>query len=668
MLAYCSLLSARPARSGAKATALNPRHPTPPQQHIAALESEKLISLENLSASEKLVSLTNLASQAHVPWTAPARAAIAAAAHCELVSTHWLNRSCKPTATNPLLPRTAGAPIQASMPTGAPAPAGCPAASAHCELISAPGPSRVPGHPAPPETLLAGKATVTPSPKCQPGPLQFCPLAQKRLTPTPGAQVGKPHRAPDTLHECSIQQKPSSTSQPQLPHKRAKMNAAASERQHLLAHDSLPRNDSCTVGMELNPRDEAQLEEAMAGMHAYLARSYAESTSKQDHGSHWNWWTKWCNVWRTAPTRQYHHYFATMKQMETEIFLEAAAVPWILTRMTSRGRDRPLPSSAVAVIRGMRRVHTSKGYQRPPLDMVNQVLKGLCDEYLELHGPESLQPHRKEPFKRSTIAGLMDWYPKNILDECFANTLCMATALLTQSGLRKAEIASMSRRFTKKCMSRASVAWVIDGVTYTEVTPDLIRSMVAGRDYAMVTPPPSKSDRFGVVWGNAPIYLVFNPAQDMNAATWLAKLEIALPVFGLVERRDTPLLTMADGKPPSPSQLDGALKKALAAILPAQQDHHSWHSFRIHFACSLKAAGCQDSDIMLLCRWQTVDSLRLYARINAQDYINFLDQAQRADVDQLQAANWPAAAGGDWQIELDDTDAVSALAGVRISE
>jgi hypothetical protein len=215
-----------------------------------------------------------------------------------------------------------------------------------------------------------------------------------------------------------------------------------------------------------------------------------------------------------------------MKEMETEVFLQAAAIPWILSRMTTRGKERPLPSSAAAVIRGVCRVHWVKRYRLPPLDMVNQVLKGLCDEYQELHGPESLQPHRKEPFKRSTIAGLMDWYPNNILDPCFARTLCMAmaTALLTQSGLRKAEISSINRHFTKKCMSRASVAWVIAGVPHTEITPELIHSMVPGRDYAMVTPPPSKSDRFGVVWGNSPIYLILNPAQAMNAATWLTEL------------------------------------------------------------------------------------------------------------------------------------------------
>jgi hypothetical protein len=248
------------------------------------------------------------------------------------------------------------------------------------------------------------------------------------------------------------------------------------------------------------------------------------------------------------------------------------------------------------------------------------------------------------------------------------HTLCIATALLTQSGLRKAEVSSLRRVFTKKCMSRASVAWVINGVTHTEVTPDMMASMVPGRDYAMVTPPPSKSDRYGVVWGNSPIYLLLDPTRKLNAAAWLASLEVMIPVFDLQTRRDTPLLTQADGRPPSGTQLDASLRSALACILPAQDAHHSWHSFRIHFACSLKAAGVQDSDIMLLCRWQTVDSLRLYARINAHDYIEFLNRAQNADISQMQTANWPTTAGGAWDIELDDTYSMQGLDALDITD
>lgn len=420
--------------------------------------------------------------------------------------------------------------------------------------------------------------------------------------------------------------------------------------------------------LDLDPSDPLELEIALSGMEKYMSRAFAASTNKQDHGSHWNWWTRWCTVWKRPPLRQYNHQFATRKQADTETFLQAAAVPWILSRMKSRGRPRPLPSSAVAVIRAVRRVHVSKGYELPPLKMVNLVLRGICDEYLELHGPESLWPHRKEPFQTKTIHGLMDWYPLHIADTRFACTLCMATALLTQTGLRKAEISSLRRTFTKKCMSRASVAWVINGVTHTEVTPDMIKGLVPGRDHAMVTPPPSKSDRFGVIWSNSPIYLMIDHSSKINAASWLASLEINVPVLGLQARRDTPLFTMGDGNPPSGSQLDQALKTALSSIMPNEVPHHSWHSFRIHFACSLKAAGVQDSDIMLLCRWQTVDSLRIYARINAHDYIEFLSRAMNADISQMQTANWPKTAGGDWDIELDDTDCVQASGNICISD
>jgi hypothetical protein len=49
-----------------------------------------------------------------------------------------------------------------------------------------------------------------------------------------------------------------------------------------------------------------------------------------------------------------------------------------------------------------------KGYKRrgielAPMTLATMALKGLLREYVEVHGPESLIPKRKEPFTQEEI-------------------------------------------------------------------------------------------------------------------------------------------------------------------------------------------------------------------------------------------------------------------------
>ena len=489
-----------------------------------------------------------------------------------------------------------------------------------------------------------------------------------RAPPTAASVATVP--PPARLHPCTLQTNRQCNSTPQSAQcdgETAKQDGSSHPPFALSALATRPERDLFD-NMALNPEDPADLETALDGMQTYLNRSFASSTTAQDKGSNWVWWSKWCATWRTSPLRNYHHSFASLKEARTEIFLQAAAVPWILQRMKpGKGRSRPLPSSAAAVIRGVRRLHVARGFELPPLTLVNRMIKGICDEYLELHGPESLEPHRKEPFTADIIRKLLVWYQAFIPTEERKLMLCVATTLLAQSGLRKAEIASIKRVFTRKCMSRASVAWLIDGVLHADPTPQQLARLVPGRDFAVVKPPPSKSDRFGEVWGNLPIYLLYEPDQAINAATWLRKLELEHPTTGDT-RSATPLFQLEDGKPPSSSTLDEHLKQALAQVAPDVKHLHSWHSFRIYLACSLKAAGCQDSEIQALCRWQTLESLRIYARLNAEDYAAFLARAQATDISQIQSANIPQASGGNWGIELDASNLCAEMQRFELAE
>jgi hypothetical protein len=89
------------------------------------------------------------------------------------------------------------------------------------------------------------------------------------------------------------------------------------------------------------------------------------------------------------------------------------------------------------------------------------------------------------------------------------------------------------------------------------------------------------------------------------------------------------------------------LAAALRIVIPSKAHLYTMHSFRIYLACALLAAKASDAQIQSLVRWQTLESLHIYARLNASDYAGLLDRAHSADIGSIQATNLPP---------CDDTD------------
>ena len=67
----------------------------------------------------------------------------------------------------------------------------------------------------------------------------------------------------------------------------------------------------------------------------------------------------------------------------------------------------------------------------------------------------------------------------------------------------------------------------------------------------------------------------------------------------------------------------------------------TWHSFRVWLAMALLEAGASPAQIQALLRWQTDDSLRLYARLTAKSYGGWVLKAQRSDVTMVSPADLP---------------------------
>jgi hypothetical protein len=216
--------------------------------------------------------------------------------------------------------------------------------------------------------------------------------------------------------------------------------------------------------------------------------------------------------------------------------------------------------------------------------------------------------------------------------------------------MRKAEVSVPSgQKWGKIHLSRASVIFKINGVCYEDPTREQLLSMREG-DFVILTPPPSKADQFGAVWGSSPIWLEYIPMIG-NAAQALVNMEVNFPCKAA--RRETPMFTV-DGKPMGHSRLDKLLKDVLCTFMsPAMAETHSYHSFRITLACQLLAAGASDGRIQAICRWQTTKSLWYYARLNNTEYAEWLRRAATVDITSVRSQNL--------QVELCDSGCMSRL-------
>ena len=159
-------------------------------------------------------------------------------------------------------------------------------------------------------------------------------------------------------------------------------------------------------------------------------------------------------------------------------------------------------------------------------------------------------------------------------------------------------------------------------------SPEQVASMKTG-DAAILTPPPSKADQFGLVWGASPIYLPWG-AEPRNACRALAEMEVACPVPREARGR-TPLFSTEAGDAFSGSALDTLLGHWLRAAGAPEGHQYSWHSARIYLACALLAAGASAGQIQALCRWLSEASLHIYARMNETTYQYWINRAMRAD-------------------------------------
>jgi hypothetical protein len=406
---------------------------------------------------------------------------------------------------------------------------------------------------------------------------------------------------------------------------------------------------SDTGPLSLRVDDTKSLAERITRMYTLMTMARAVNTRKQDTGSNWKYWLTWCGMHNTPPVRPYMDKRATVQEAATECYLWTAALPWIYKRMQpGAGRSVPKPTSALNVLRGVRRVQISLGYDPPALASLNLSLKGLMHEVIAVHGPEVLEIKRTLPIPfpaqcdllrvmRSTGLRLGSRVTNGASCLFWCSLVALATTLAS-CGMRKAEVTSTTKKLSRTDLLRSNLTWIINHKIESDPTDAQLRSMTPGSSWAVIKPCPSKADPFGMVWGTKPIYLSYCPSKEINAATSLMELELMFPLHN-DERHNRALFCDNDKMPLTGHALDRLLQCMLTAA--GHTTLYSWHSFRAALACQLLEAGASTADIMALCRWQSEESLAGYAQHSAQAYTRLLNNAYARDFTQVRYSQTP---------------------------
>ena len=413
--------------------------------------------------------------------------------------------------------------------------------------------------------------------------------------------------------------------------------AARARAQSLAA---LLQADKSRYGMRF---EEGEADAACLHLMQVLEQSAARTTLANEK-SNWKHWLAFCAHRNTAPWRQDTRGMIHA-EYDKEVIVLSFALLYIYGRMNCKpGRKAPpKPASALAVLRGIRRSHDRLGIVMADLRMVTKLADSLNREYVEKYGAEALQPHRKEPLTNPIIEGMLR-LPEMKGKALAAKAWRALWATLAQTGFRKAEISvARGSEFGKTFLTRHHLRWRIGGKDVPDPTAAQLLGLTSA-DFAILIPPKSKCDQFGLEWGQNPIYLRFRDEVPINAARELRNLELSWPLHGIVQREEHALFVDGSHQPLTGDAVDAKLRSQLEKVVPAgTASRYSPHSFRRYLACALMAANVDRDHILALLRWKTSESLAIYAKLNDRAYADMVDAAGTADISSIQSNSIPQA-------------------------
>lgn len=401
-----------------------------------------------------------------------------------------------------------------------------------------------------------------------------------------------------------------------------------------------------TSNLGLRPSNPGLVAEFDALVGNAISASVCSGTSKKNTLG----MKRWCQfvaLWGTPPLRE-----DNPAQLLLNSFLLASFLIWLARELRGKGgRALAKPSTLMGYIYAVKRHHNLHGRRLDAFLLIKPVLRSLNSQYVQRYGPEALQPTRSEPFSGPCIRRLLHAcslnlalplrdFPVLVQGSWFFHSVRGAIATSARGGHRKGELVlKHDEAFDRSHLSWASLFFIIKGVIYRYPSVEQLSGMKSG-DRVGLLPGPCKNDPWGIYFGAHPIYYSFDPDDPASSGVLLRDMaRVCRPEASRL--RSTPLFTVNSAfQPMRHRHLEATLSSLLSSFLSASEAHkYSWHSFRIGLACALLAAGASDAVIMALCRWRSVSSLRIYARLNPDDYTRFIDDASALNLTSVQGPN-----------------------------
>ena len=401
----------------------------------------------------------------------------------------------------------------------------------------------------------------------------------------------------------------------------------------------------------LRPSNPELLESLVRLVHDAIDDSVPPTVRRTDN-SHWKFWVAFCLLMNTNVWRDDHesNSGADHDGHEREVLIQAVFLVWRYVNMRPRRRADPQakPESARKSLLAVRRAHKRRGYIMPDAPSVLLCLKGLLNQYVRLHGPESLMPHRKQPLTNEHMYSMhalvddttklgdlvLSW--RSLLVVCMWAFVCC----LRHAGGRKADFLPVfAIEFSGFDPRRSNVEWFVGGALVADPSAAQLRALRPG-DIMRVRPPPSKADAWGLTFGNATIHLPYVD-DPLNAARAYAAYELMAPCHGAA-RQSTPMFALEGDVSLDHGRADYLFAKwtsaALGDVIAATL---SLHSGRVWLACALLACKKGNPTTQALVRWKTDTSIKIYARLEPEDYVRHLLDAIDAKVTAALVAQLP---------------------------
>jgi len=377
-----------------------------------------------------------------------------------------------------------------------------------------------------------------------------------------------------------------------------------------------------TSAFALRPADLSILDKMGTAIHGYADLGANATTVKHEQSAMRKYWGPFVARLRTPFWRTDE----AQSDTQREAMLQTAFAIDTWQRMKPRSKKDAVAQvqSAFNVLGHVRRAHSRRGYVMPPPAMLAHVFKGMSKEMLLNYGKHSQLPVRVEPFTADQNRRMLTIPTGTIINgrpysaaAPFWRGWRVVDTFANQTGERKAGVIGHELGG----YTRSDAYLILDGgePIADPSVEDLQAMGRTPRDYVLIRGGPAKADVQGRFFGPTPMVFSFDRGNVSNFAAALVDFELAHPCRGAA-RRTAPLFVQ-DGKHKAwtASAIDRTLDGVMTATLSsAERQHKTFHSKRVWLASAFKANRLAEGEIQALCRWRSVDSIRIYGRMDME--------------------------------------------------